>query len=150
MYLIDRRQEKAKHDQTDSAAPTRHPTEEMEVDGVSTVAGQQPDAESKDGGGKESKEGQRPQKRYRLTEPMKNIVWQLVLLSNECCRLENEKKCVSVTTMLVIDDVLFVFKWSRRLCYSGQRTRVEKELVSEDCPSISRWLDEFGAYFTRR
>ncbi|KAF7763750.1 hypothetical protein Agabi119p4_8287 [Agaricus bisporus var. burnettii] len=42
----DRRQEKAKHDQTDSAAPTRHPTEEMEVD---TVAGQQPDAESKDG-----------------------------------------------------------------------------------------------------
>ncbi|EKM74819.1 hypothetical protein AGABI1DRAFT_132860 [Agaricus bisporus var. burnettii JB137-S8] len=87
----DRRQEKAKHDQTDSAAPTRHPTEEMEVDGASTVAGQQPDAESKDGGGKESKEGQRPQKRYRLTEPMKNIVWQLVLLSNECCRLENEK-----------------------------------------------------------
>jgi hypothetical protein len=27
-----------------------------------------------------------------LTEAMKVIVWQLVMLSNECCRLENEKK----------------------------------------------------------
>lgn len=33
-----------------------------------------------------------PAKRYRMTEGMKNKVWQLVLLSNECCRLENEKK----------------------------------------------------------
>ncbi|EKM76174.1 hypothetical protein AGABI1DRAFT_78898 [Agaricus bisporus var. burnettii JB137-S8] len=87
----DRRQEKAKNDQPDSAAPTRHPTEEMEVDSISTGVGQHGDGESKDGAGKESKEAQPPQKRYRLTEPMKNVVWQLVLLSNECCRLENEK-----------------------------------------------------------
>ena len=33
-----------------------------------------------------------PAKKYRLTERMKAIVWQLVGLSNECCRLENEKK----------------------------------------------------------
>jgi hypothetical protein len=35
-----------------------------------------------------------PQKKYRMTEMMKLIVWQLVVLSNECCRLENEKKSV--------------------------------------------------------
>ena len=33
-----------------------------------------------------------PSKKYRMTERMKSIVWQLVSLSNECCRLENEKK----------------------------------------------------------
>lgn len=33
-----------------------------------------------------------PAQKYRLTEAMKAIVWQLVMLSNECCRLENEKK----------------------------------------------------------
>ncbi|KAF9028565.1 hypothetical protein BDZ89DRAFT_1133534 [Hymenopellis radicata] len=29
--------------------------------------------------------------KYRMTDAMKNIVWELVLLSNESCRLENEK-----------------------------------------------------------
>ena len=33
-----------------------------------------------------------PSKKFRMTETMKAIVWQLVSLSNECCRLENEKK----------------------------------------------------------
>ena len=33
-----------------------------------------------------------PQKRYRLTDQMKGLIWQLVCLSNECCRIENEKK----------------------------------------------------------
>ncbi|KAJ7054490.1 hypothetical protein C8F01DRAFT_1163551 [Mycena amicta] len=37
-----------------------------------------------------------PAKRYRMSDEMKGIVWQLVLLSNELCRLENEKKCGSV------------------------------------------------------
>ena len=51
-------------------------------------------------GGKDGKEGGKdhgqhpPAKRYRLTDTMKSIVWELVLLSNECCRLENEKKSV--------------------------------------------------------
>ena len=48
-------------------------------------------------GGKDGKEGKDhgqhpPAKRYRLTDTMKSMVWELVLLSNECCRLENEKK----------------------------------------------------------
>jgi hypothetical protein len=61
---VDRRQEKAKNDPMDSAGPTRHPMEEMEVDGAGSTSGQQGDSENK----------------------------LLVLLSNECCQLENEKK----------------------------------------------------------
>ena len=34
-------------------------------------------------------------KKYRLTDTMKGLIWQLVCLSNECCRIENEKKCVA-------------------------------------------------------
>ncbi|KAK0467729.1 uncharacterized protein EV420DRAFT_1616596 [Desarmillaria tabescens] len=46
----------------------------------------------REGGSTEgTKEPQPPHKKYRMTESMKNIVWELVLLSNECCRLENEK-----------------------------------------------------------
>ena len=33
-----------------------------------------------------------PLKKYRLTESMKNIFWQLYCLSNECSWLTNEKK----------------------------------------------------------
>ena len=35
-----------------------------------------------------------PTKRYRLTERIRHIIWELVVLSNESCRIENEKKCV--------------------------------------------------------
>ena len=35
-----------------------------------------------------------PGKKYRLTDTMKAIIWQLVCLSNEVVRLENEKKWV--------------------------------------------------------
>src|SRR5258708_3616308 len=31
-----------------------------------------------------AKEAHPPAKKYRLTEPMKSIIWQLVSLSNEC------------------------------------------------------------------
>jgi len=96
----DKRQEKLRHDAaeastgTGSAGPTRHPTEEMEVDGH--PPGTQAGSGEGGGEGKEGKEhGQHPPaKRYRMTDHMKAIVWELVLLSNECCRLENEKKWV--------------------------------------------------------
>ena len=45
-------------------------------------------------GAQSAKDAHPPQKRYRLTDQMKHIIWQLVCLSNECCRIENEKKCV--------------------------------------------------------
>jgi len=65
----------------------------MEIEGHLLIQGEgDPSMVSTAPGGKESKETQQPQKKYRLTEQMKSIVWQLVLLSNECCRLENEKK----------------------------------------------------------
>ena len=96
---LDKRQDKLRTEAaeastgTGSAGPTRHPTEEMDVDSNGNqplgIAGATGDAE----GGKEGKDhGQQPAKRYRLTDTMKSIVWELVLLSNECCRLENEKK----------------------------------------------------------
>jgi hypothetical protein len=102
---LDKRQEKLRTEAaeastgTGSAGPTRHPTEEMDVDSNSNqplgVGGTGGDAE----GGKDGKEGKDhgqhpPAKRYRLTDTMKSMVWELVLLSNECCRLENEKKSV--------------------------------------------------------
>ncbi|KAF5347314.1 hypothetical protein D9756_009930 [Leucocoprinus leucothites] len=102
----DRRKEKAKPDLQpgDSAAPTRHPTEEMDVDGQPPISTALADAEGKESGGdgkKDEKGAQPPQKRYRLTEQMKNIVWQLVLLSNECCRLENEKNSLEGSVIQV-------------------------------------------------
>ncbi|EIW76914.1 hypothetical protein CONPUDRAFT_130315 [Coniophora puteana RWD-64-598 SS2] len=42
-------------------------------------------------GGMAGRDAHPPAQKYRLTEEMKQIIWQLVLLSNECCRLENEK-----------------------------------------------------------
>ena len=124
VVALDKRQEKLRTEAaeastgTGSAGPTRHPTEEMDVDsnsnhplgvgggGGGAGAG---GAGSGDGeGGKDGKEGGKdhgqhpPAKRYRLTDTMKSIVWELVLLSNECCRLENEKK-------LVFDDCICRF-----------------------------------------
>jgi hypothetical protein len=32
-----------------------------------------------------------PGKRYKLNDEMKRLIWELVCLSNECVRLENEK-----------------------------------------------------------
>jgi hypothetical protein len=52
---------------------------------------------SADGEGKETKETKDmhpPVKKYKMTEAMKGLIWNLVCLSNECCRIENEKKYV--------------------------------------------------------
>jgi hypothetical protein len=69
----------------------------MDIDGPTPSSAVFPHHDKEKDGekGKEGKEqpGQHPPaKKYRMTESMKAIVWQLVLLSNECCRLENEKK----------------------------------------------------------
>ncbi|KAF8154221.1 hypothetical protein B0H34DRAFT_720972 [Crassisporium funariophilum] len=111
----DKRQEKLRTDVADastgtgSAGPTRHPTEEMEVDNQASAsqAGGGLDGE----GGKEGKDGKDhgqhpPAKRYRLTDEMKAIVWELVLLSNECCRLENEKNSLEGSVIQISDQGL--------------------------------------------
>jgi len=45
--------------------------------------------------------GHAPSKRYRLTERMRNIIWELVVLSNESCRIENEKNQLENSTVQV-------------------------------------------------
>ncbi|KAG2127692.1 hypothetical protein DEU56DRAFT_820086 [Suillus clintonianus] len=52
-----------------------------------------------------------PAQKYRLTEAMKVIVWQLVMLSNECCRLENEKNELDGSNALVSE------QGSRKILY---------------------------------
>lgn len=84
-------------DESPSNAPTRHPSMEggMDVDmenGIGNELGEGAKDSAKDG----AKDSQPPGKKFRLTETMKAMVWELVLLSNECCRLENEKKYVSL------------------------------------------------------
>ncbi|GLB44449.1 putative HPC2 and ubinuclein domain containing protein [Lyophyllum shimeji] len=113
----DKRQEKLRLEGaagagTDSTGPTRDPTEEMDVDAspsASVSAADKDKDKDKDKEGKEVKEvhpQQPPGKKYRLTESMKAIVWQLVLLSNECCRLENEKNTLEGSVIQVSEQGL--------------------------------------------
>ncbi|KAI0744465.1 hypothetical protein C8Q76DRAFT_606323 [Earliella scabrosa] len=62
------------------------------------------DGEHEDGaGGKGGKDSHPPAQRYRLTDKMKAIIWQLVCLSNECCRIENEKNTLEGSNQVVSD-----------------------------------------------
>ncbi|KAH9939234.1 uncharacterized protein BXZ73DRAFT_43928 [Epithele typhae] len=55
------------------------------------------------GGGRGNKDAHPPAQRYRLTDQMKGIIWQLVCLSNECCRIENEKNTLEGSNAIVSD-----------------------------------------------
>ena len=59
----------------------------MEIDDPQSVSA---------GGGKGSafaaRDANPPQKKFRLTDRMKEKIWDLVCLTNEMCRIENEKK----------------------------------------------------------
>ncbi|KAF9491641.1 hypothetical protein BDN71DRAFT_1452481 [Pleurotus eryngii] len=61
------------------------PTHDMDVDGPPP-----PSQVDTSGAGTSAKENA-PTKRYKLSDAMKLIIWQLVSISNELCRLENEK-----------------------------------------------------------
>ncbi|PPQ86424.1 hypothetical protein CVT24_009992, partial [Panaeolus cyanescens] len=125
IVCIDKRQEKLRAEAADasgtaSAGPTRQGTEEMEVDdehGGDGKDGKDKDGKDKDGKdgkdkeGKDGKDGKDhgqhpPSKRYRMTDKMKQIVWELVLLSNECCRLENEKNNLEGSVIQISDQGL--------------------------------------------
>ncbi|KAI0369519.1 hypothetical protein BV20DRAFT_967806 [Pilatotrama ljubarskyi] len=54
-------------------------------------------------GGRGGRDSHPPAKRYRLTDQMKQIIWQLVCLSNECCRIENEKNALEGLNQIVSD-----------------------------------------------
>ncbi|KAJ7885063.1 hypothetical protein B0H14DRAFT_2699543 [Mycena olivaceomarginata] len=100
-----------------STGPTRHGTEDPEAPGrvgsagLSSAGDGKGDKDEKEGGGKEGpgKGGAHhgpPLKKYRMTEPMKQTVWQLVLLSNEICRLENEKNSLEGSVLQVSEQGL--------------------------------------------
>ncbi|KAI4528387.1 hypothetical protein K525DRAFT_261582 [Schizophyllum commune Loenen D] len=79
---------RSEDDSNHSAVPTRHPTEERELQDAMDVDGDAPPATQPE---KDKGPANPPTKKFRMNEQMKTIVWQLVLLSNEVCRLENEK-----------------------------------------------------------
>ncbi|KAF8553864.1 hypothetical protein OG21DRAFT_1509639 [Imleria badia] len=85
-----KRQEKAKAESEAGTVST--PTA---GDGHPEEGGAASGAEGEGASGTTKHDGTRdahpPAQKYRLTEAMKSIIWQLVMLSNECCRLENEK-----------------------------------------------------------
>ncbi|KAJ3740139.1 hypothetical protein DFH05DRAFT_1405713 [Lentinula detonsa] len=154
----DQRQKRLKADHRgeesgSNGAPTRHPTEDPENQGDgfdednhpshpphtagTDAVGQKPPTE---------KDSQPPPKKYRLTENMKAIVWELVLLSNECCRLENEKNTLEGSVMQVSEQGLrkilyqkIVSAFPAGWMSSGQisrdvsamKKRLEKELAEE-------------------
>lgn len=91
-HPLEKRQEKLKAESAEAGsvsgdaaangtAPAPHAGDETAPSGAEDTA---PKANAK--------EAHPPAKKYRLTEPMKSIIWQLVCLSNECCRIENERK----------------------------------------------------------
>ncbi|KAJ7145412.1 hypothetical protein C8R43DRAFT_549569 [Mycena crocata] len=97
-----------------STAPTRHGTEDPEARlgsaGLSSAGDGEKDKSKgdndKEGPGKGGAHHGPPLKKYRMGESMKVIVWQLVLLSNEICRLENEKNSLEGSVLQVSEQGL--------------------------------------------
>lgn len=113
LSVAEKRQERAKMEaeggsvahsaEGTPAASDSQPTPKLETPALAARpsvddGGNDTGMEHEDGAGAPNARGARdthaPQKRYRLTDAMKFIIWQLVCLSNECCRIENEKKWV--------------------------------------------------------
>ena len=108
-----------------------------------------------------------PAQKYRLTEAMKSIIWQLVTLSNECCRLENEKKCVArfglaasfnhnrVHSDLEGNNTQVSEQGSRKVLYqkvSGECLvlRAKFKVAAIDCCCLPGRLAQFGSDIERR
>ncbi|KAJ4474452.1 hypothetical protein J3R30DRAFT_3295514 [Lentinula aciculospora] len=157
----DHRQKRLKvdnrgEDSGSTGAPTRHPTEDPEAHGDGFDEDNHPSHPPSMGGTgdpgsvthkpQSEKDAQPPAKKYRLTENMKAIVWELVLLSNECCRLENEKNTLEGSVMQVSEQGLrkilyqkIVSSFPPGWMSSGQisrdvsamKKRLEKELAEE-------------------
>ncbi|KAI0743003.1 hypothetical protein C8Q80DRAFT_1192020 [Daedaleopsis nitida] len=109
----ERRQERAKLEAGGEGAPglshegspvaSDHTTPQISAAALEQRASLD-DADHDDaGGGKGGRDAHPPAKRYRLTDQMKAIIWQLVCLSNECCRIENEKNSLEGSNTIVSD-----------------------------------------------
>jgi len=111
------------------------------------------DGEGKDN--KETKDTHPPVKKYKMTEVMKGLIWNLVCLSNECCRIENEKKYVCIRFIWYYStDGTFFFLLPANVQHAGRfgitskRTGTAQGAVSEDSGGVSGWVDVFRADFT--
>ncbi|OJA12665.1 hypothetical protein AZE42_08819 [Rhizopogon vesiculosus] len=111
----ERRKEKAKNESEAGAASASTPSASVvDAQHHDDGAGSGADGENAPGtGGKAdvSRDAHPPAQKYRLTDQMKSIVWQLVMLSNECCRLENEKNELDGNNTLVSE------QGSRKILY---------------------------------
>ncbi|KAF5314469.1 hypothetical protein D9619_011913 [Psilocybe cf. subviscida] len=147
----ERRQEKLRAEAsgdgasgTGSGAPTRQATEEMDVEAPapSQAAANDHDKDGedgKDGGGKDNA-NHPPNKRYRLTEAMRNIIWELVLLSNECCRLENEKNSLEGSGVLISDQGLRKVLY-QKIVASYPEGWMSSGQISRDVSAIKKRLE---------
>ncbi|KAA1475945.1 hypothetical protein DENSPDRAFT_842826 [Dentipellis sp. KUC8613] len=105
----ERKQEKTKTDGGEAslegtpAAPDDAGPMDVDGDGAAHESGTG-SATGKDG--KDGKEAHAPTRKYRMTEAMKGVIWNLVCLSNECCRIENEKNSLEGSTTQVSEQGL--------------------------------------------
>ncbi|KAJ8590552.1 hypothetical protein M405DRAFT_766097 [Rhizopogon salebrosus TDB-379] len=106
----ERRKEKAKNESEAGATSTPSAADAQHHD---DGAGSGADGGDAPGVGKVDvmRDAHPPAQKYRLTDQMKSIVWQLVMLSNECCRLENEKNELDGSNTLVSE------QGSRKILY---------------------------------
>jgi hypothetical protein len=112
---------------------------------------------SLDGEGKETKEikdTHPPVKKYKMTESMKGLIWNLVCLSNECCRIENEKKYVRrrFIAYFSTDGTFFfvlavIVQHTGRFGVTSKRTGSAQGPISEDSGSVSGGVDVFRPDF---
>ena len=109
-------------DSASNTAVTRHPTEDPDTGEPEVVPKEGGPGGSTASAKEAAKEPHPPAKRYRMTDSMKAIVWTLVSLSNEHCRLENEKQCVWVFFGGGWFIIFFLLvRWMGRRCRSASR-----------------------------
>jgi hypothetical protein len=98
--------------------------------------GEEKEHEEGEEGEKEDKD-KPPQKRFRLTEPMKGLIWALVVLNNEIVALSNEKKYVAnppfCFTVLILIRVHTIARWKEAWKSSPNRVNV-KLSIRRSCP----------------
>ncbi|EIN05111.1 hypothetical protein PUNSTDRAFT_55035 [Punctularia strigosozonata HHB-11173 SS5] len=92
------RKQQQKHEASHDSVPAS--AEGTPVPTPSQGPGQNPDESMKD------EKSHPPPQKYKLTEAMKNTIWALVCISNECCRIENEKNQLEGVVTMVSDQGL--------------------------------------------
>ena len=124
-------------------------------DGAGMDVDRSADGEGKDT--KETKDTHAPAKKYKMTEAMKGLIWNLVCLSNECCRIENEKKYVckqfiwyysTDRTYIFLRPAIVIVQLAGRFGITSKRTGSAQGAISEDSGGVSGGVDVFGPDFT--